>query len=321
MNPEAPTVSVVIPLYEGEAYIAEAIESVRSQTFTNLELIVVDDGSTDQSAAIVQKYATDPRVRYITHEENRGIAAARNTGIKNARGEYIAFLDQDDLWHPSKIEKQLRVFDTHNDPALGMVFTDRKIVQIDRPKRRRKDSRVPKNFNTRSRGGVIAALLLCNLVPMITVLCRKRCVMDGVGLLDESIRSGADDFDFVLRLALKYKIFHLAEWLAVRRVHEDNYTSVERLMPDDLKIIDRVLQDFPEFAHLRAQREGALYYQLGRTAHVQANRAHAKEMYRKSIRTNPRNMKSRAALMLCQMGPIGDGVFALWHGARSVMGK
>lgn len=104
-----PKVSIVVPNYNGEAYLRETIESVQAQTFSDWEMIVVDDGSTDASAAIVREYsARDPRVRLLALGRNYGCPAIpRNFGIEAARGDYIAFLDSDDLWHPRKLEIQL----------------------------------------------------------------------------------------------------------------------------------------------------------------------------------------------------------------------
>jgi glycosyltransferase involved in cell wall biosynthesis len=109
--------------YEAERYIAEAIESVLGQSFTDYELLLVDDGSTDAGTAIARGYADRhaPRVRYLEHEghANRGACAARNLGLRHARGEFVAFIDSDDVWRPGKLADQVRIMDLH--PELGMV--------------------------------------------------------------------------------------------------------------------------------------------------------------------------------------------------------
>ena len=115
---ESPLVSVIIPVYNYERYLAEAIESVLSQTYQNLEIIVVDDGSTDHSGEVAQSFASRG-VRYC-QQVNAGIGPARNKGVELARGDFLAFLDADDRWPLEKIERQLKAFD--NDPALEMVF-------------------------------------------------------------------------------------------------------------------------------------------------------------------------------------------------------
>lgn len=115
---ETPLVSVIIPVYNYGRYLAEAIESVLNQTYQHLEIIVVDDGSTDQSSEVATSFA-DRGVRYC-HQVHAGIGPARNKGVELARGEFLAFLDADDRWPLWKIERQLRTFE--NDPALEMVF-------------------------------------------------------------------------------------------------------------------------------------------------------------------------------------------------------
>src|ERR1041385_3812831 len=115
---ESPLVSVIIPVYNYERYLAEAIESVLSQTYQNLEIIVVDDGSTDHSGEVAQSFASRG-VRYC-QQVHAGIGPARNKGVELARGDFLAFLDADDRWPEEKIERQLSAFE--NDPALEMVF-------------------------------------------------------------------------------------------------------------------------------------------------------------------------------------------------------
>ena len=114
---ETPGVSVVIPVYNGEQYLADAIQSVRDQTYQNVEVIVVDDGSTDESADVAKKFGE--AIRYV-HQSNGGVGKARNTGIAAARGAYLAFLDQDDLWLPDKLAVQVAYLDSH--PEVGAVY-------------------------------------------------------------------------------------------------------------------------------------------------------------------------------------------------------
>ena len=111
-------VSVIIPIYRVEKYIAATVESVLAQTYKNFELLIVDDGSPDKSVEICQQF-TDSRIRII-RQENRGVAAARNTGIRHAKGDYLAFLDADDIWLPEKLEKHVEHL--NNSPTVGVSF-------------------------------------------------------------------------------------------------------------------------------------------------------------------------------------------------------
>jgi len=126
-----PLVSVVIPVYNVEQYIQEALDSALKQTYRNIEIIVVDDGSPDNSVAIIQKRYNDPRLR-IVRQRNRGLAGARNTGIRHASGQYVAFLDSDDFWQPNKIELQIDAmlknpnyggFETKDKACDGIPYT------------------------------------------------------------------------------------------------------------------------------------------------------------------------------------------------------
>ena len=122
-SPESPKVSVVIPVYNRERYLAEAIDSVLAQTLTDFELLVVDDGSSDRSLEVAESYR-DPRIRVVRHERNRGMSAARNTGIAEARGRYLAFLDSDDMAYPNRLALQAAFLDRHPDIAAVGAWID-----------------------------------------------------------------------------------------------------------------------------------------------------------------------------------------------------
>ncbi|HPP08870.1 MAG TPA: glycosyltransferase family A protein, partial [bacterium] len=113
-------VSVIVPVYNAERFIGETLRSVLCQTYKDIEVIVVDDGSTDHSVEVIKKY-NDPRIMLI-RQQNRGVSAARNTGIKSSNGKFIALLDHDDLWLAEKIEKQMILFEKNPDVAL--VYSD-----------------------------------------------------------------------------------------------------------------------------------------------------------------------------------------------------
>lgn len=117
---KVPTVSIIIPTYNRAHLIERAIESVLHQTYQDFELIIIDDGSTDNTDDIINKFQKkDDRIIYLKHDRNKGGSAARNTGIKASRGEYIAFLDSDDEWLPEKLEKQMDFFESNN---YGFIY-------------------------------------------------------------------------------------------------------------------------------------------------------------------------------------------------------
>jgi glycosyltransferase involved in cell wall biosynthesis len=124
-----PTVSVVVPLYNTERYICEALNSVLAQTYTDWEVIVVDDGSDDQGPEIAKRYAAqDPRIRLV-QQKNRGLAGARNTGIRHAKGRYIALLDADDAWQPIKLERHVAHLD--EEPLVGVSYSGSRFIDED----------------------------------------------------------------------------------------------------------------------------------------------------------------------------------------------
>ncbi|WOT06334.1 glycosyltransferase family 2 protein [Shewanella youngdeokensis] len=119
-NSTSVKVSVVMPIYNVEAFVEDAIKSVLAQTFTNFELILVNDCSPDSSLSLCQAFS-DPRIRIVNHEVNQGLAAARNTGIRHTKGRYVAFLDSDDIWHPEKLSQHVEHLD--NAPEVGISFS------------------------------------------------------------------------------------------------------------------------------------------------------------------------------------------------------
>ncbi|WP_448207501.1 glycosyltransferase family 2 protein [Azospirillum sp. sgz302134] len=185
---EEPLVSVVIPVFNRAHTLRRAIESVRLQDVADWELIVVDDGSADQSEAIPPSYG-DPRIRLIRHEKNRGAAAARNTGVQAARGRYIAFLDSDDEWLPGKLRAQLDALEGVPDAphALCTGFV------LHREETGRRSKRRP-----RADGTWFETILDgCYVSPGSTLMVRRECFA-AVGPLDETLPR-LEDWDWLLR--------------------------------------------------------------------------------------------------------------------------
>lgn len=177
-----PKVSVVIPTYNYAQYIKEAIDSVLAQTYKDYEIIVVDDGSTDDTKGTVSQYG--PEIEYI-RQENQGPSAAKNTGIRNSKGEYIGILDSDDLWLPSKLEKQIKVFEANS--GLGLVYSDG-FVFGEEPAW--DDFSFGGNMNF-YRGRIFDKLLLGNFIPCCSTLIKRGC-FDKVGLFDIKLSACED---------------------------------------------------------------------------------------------------------------------------------
>lgn len=202
-----PQVSVVIPVHNREELIGRAIDSVLRQSFADFELLVVDDGSTDGTVARVLAQTGDPRLRLLRHAENRGAAAARNTAIMAAKGEFIAFLDSDDEWLADKLERQIACLGSA-PPDMLMCCSGYWMV---RERSREVAVRIPK-----ARGSWREALWDgCNLSPGSTAFIRRRA-FDIHGLFDERLRR-LEDWDWLLRYAREHDLTVIAEPLA--RIH------------------------------------------------------------------------------------------------------
>lgn len=167
MHGREPKVSVVIPTYNRAHSISMAIRSVLDQTYQDFEVIIVDDGSIDNTEEIVKSFE-DERIEYIRHTKNRGASAARNTGIKVAKGEYIAFQDSDDEWVPDKLELQVKAFDNASS-EVGIVYSGFYRIEAD------KKIYIPGNHVVQKDGNIHSELLKGNFVGTPAVLIKKEC--------------------------------------------------------------------------------------------------------------------------------------------------
>jgi len=209
-----PTVSVVMTCYNYEKYVAQSIESVLSQTYKDFELIIINDGSTDNSEFVINHYRKDKRVHYII-QDNAGQARAKNTGIKSSCGKYIAFLDADDLWEKEKLELQLPPFMKNE---TGVVYSN--AIWIDGENREIGRGWGSGYFRPRS-GQVANHLIYDNFIPFSSAIVRKECI-DKVGMFDESLKMSIDwdlwlrmslhyEFDYVDRHLIKYRWGHIGQ--------------------------------------------------------------------------------------------------------------
>ena len=201
-----PLLSVVMPVYNGAAYLGRAIESILCQTYGYYEFIIINDGSTDESAAIIQEY-DDSRIRYYEHS-NRGLAATLNRGIEMAKGKYLARQDQDDISYPQRFEKQIAFLETH--PEYGMVGSWAEIWIQDK-KTRRTHKHPSDNLTLKS------DLLFNNPFVHSSMMLRKT-VFDEIGLYaDDKSRQLPEDYELWSRIARKFKVANIPEMLLVYR--------------------------------------------------------------------------------------------------------
>lgn len=209
-----PTVSVVMAAKNYARFLPAAVESVSAQTFPDWELLVVDDGSTDDTPDVVRPYLADPRVRYF-RADRLGQSRAKNLGIGLSRGEFVAFLDADDAWLPTKLERQLAVFRGH--PETGVVFCRRSLIGEDGNALPAKATPSP------PRGRVLTAIFVQNFVCFSSAVARRR-VFDHVGAFDPQWDL-AIDYDVWLRVAAHHTFDYVDEELVRYRTGHGNLSK------------------------------------------------------------------------------------------------
>ena len=208
---QKPQISVIIPTYNRGWIIKEAVDSVLSQDCTDFELIIVDDGSTDNTSSLLQEYKGSLKV---LQQENRGVSAARNLGIKNSYGQYIAFLDSDDLWLPKKLSFQLEFFASHKKALICQTeeVWIRNGIRVNPGKKHKKIS-----------GHIFEqSLSLCLVSPSAVMMDRR--LFEETGMFDENLPA-CEDYDLWLRTSLQYPVFLLEKPLVIKRGGHDDQLS------------------------------------------------------------------------------------------------
>jgi glycosyltransferase involved in cell wall biosynthesis len=274
-------VSIIIPTYNSAKYLPEAIESVLNQTYKDYEIIIVDDGSTDNTKQVLDEYLLSKGfeieenndnhcyytltagpytlIKYF-YQENKGPGAARNKGIEEAKGEYIAFLDSDDLWLPEKLEKQMKLFEEED---FALVYCDMshsvqgEIIYKSYLKER--------NYHFAGSGDVYKGLLRENFIFTPAVVVKKE-VFDTVGLFDESLKI-CEDYEMWLRIAKEYRIGFIDEPLVIRRRYRTNITENKFLYINSSVMLFRNLlksnQHTRETKKIIEKELGKRYFGLG----------------------------------------------------------
>jgi glycosyltransferase involved in cell wall biosynthesis len=232
-----PLVSVIMNCFNGERYLREAIDSVYSQTYPNWEIIFWDNASTDSSGEIANSY--DNRMRYFRGEETTSLGEARNKAMEQARGEFIAFLDCDDLWFPEKLEKQVPLF---HDPKVGIVFCDT-IYFNDNGEGERLYSR--RKYCT---GSCFAKLLIDNFISIPSVVIRRDALIEQKEWFDLRF-SMNEECDLFIRISFNWHLDMVAEPLAKWRLHPASLTSRQKagFAAEYEAMLVKYQKIFPEF--------------------------------------------------------------------------
>jgi glycosyltransferase involved in cell wall biosynthesis len=246
-----PRVSVVMANYNYARYLRAAIDSVLNQTLRDLELIVVDDGSTDDSRPIIESCLHDSRVRFAP-VDHLGQPGAKNTGIELARAPIIAFLDADDIWHLDKLEKQVALFD--RDPALGVVYSRRVLID-------EKDDELPYAQPKLHRGDVLAEMFRDNFVCFSSAVVR-RLVFEHLGMFDPKVDL-AIDYDLWLRVAAHYRFDYVDEALVRYRCGHGN---LSRRVGERLKTALLMMRRFLKSGGQERLSDEAMHHALSETS-------------------------------------------------------
>jgi glycosyltransferase involved in cell wall biosynthesis len=214
-----PKISIVLPTYNRAKTISKSIESVLNQTYTNIELIIVDDGSNDNTSKIVEKFQKlDSRIILIRHKKNLGANVARNTGIKRITGQFIAFQDSDDIWLKNKLEKQIDIL-VKSSSEIGVVYTGYwRIIG-------NKKIYFPPNNISEIDDNIHRTLLKINLVGTPTALVKPEC-FEKVGLFDENL-SIFQDWELWIRISKYYKFKIIHEPLVIAYYQKDSIGLTE----------------------------------------------------------------------------------------------
>lgn len=230
----APLVSVILPVYNSEKYIENTLISIFNQTYTNFEIIVIDDGSNDNSRQVIEQYLD--KVNYY-FQLNAGVSSARNNGIKHANGELIAFIDSDDMWHPKKLEYQVNVY--NETPEVSIIYTEcnkekkfNGYIPIDELK----TQPIKVNF--------IDVFKMPYLKPT-TVMVPKKTI-EKYGDFDTSLLT-AEDVDFFLRCSYKETVMYIPQELVFMLDDDNSLGNSMRSYIDNINVVNKFIEKHPDF--------------------------------------------------------------------------
>ncbi|AJE03474.1 glycosyltransferase family 2 protein [Geobacter pickeringii] len=249
-----PLVSVVIPTYNRKTLVARAIKSVLDQTYDRLELLVIDDGSTDGTGDSLEALRSDPRFRY-TFQTNQGQSAARNRGISQAKGDFIAFLDSDNYWQVDKLETQIAFWEENEESDI--LYSE--IIPVDEA-----GTRITKKDVGRLSGVILSELLRTNFITNNTVLVRKKC-FEEMGGFDERLRY-AEDYDLWLRFATRYRFLYHPREVTWYCYEGDRLSAQEENVLDaNYRILTQFFRRFPTAVTERARKQAWSRFYLWRS--------------------------------------------------------
>ena len=301
-----PKLSVIIPTYNYGRFLGEAIQSVLDQTFADFDLIVVDDGSTDNTKEVVGSFA-DTRVKYI-YQENRGVSAARNAAIWDSKGEHIAFLDADDVWLPEKLELQVKVLDSR--PEVAIVCSDTYFFDDQTGNLLGRfwhdDEQFHGWFNPREASQNALRCLLyrgCFIAPTVTMVRRE--VFHGVGGFDEALKTH-EDWEMFVRITQRFAIETIDMPLAKNRRHGANLSAKqEQMYESEQKALQKAIFSYslkPDEIKIAKRRLAHLHFLYGSRSVADGKVKLGRERLLASMRINPWYIKAYIHLVKSLLG-------------------
>lgn len=271
-------VSIIMPAYNAENFISESIESVIGQTYANWELIIVDDGSTDNTRNVVHRYINrDTRIHYF-FQENARQAKARNTGIKNSKGDIIAFLDADDLWLPQKLELSLKEFYNGEQDVL---FTDAYIfnnsAQLSDYENLPNINIVAKTYHGNEG---LNAFLYENRIPILTVIATRESILN-VNCFREENKGGTEDYELWLNLLANNHIIRGTDLkLSLYRIHSNSTTATNNM---DINVIKMFSRFFTEYPNLKSKYKDQIMHWLSKILNQATNKNELSQVFNKEV--------------------------------------
>jgi glycosyltransferase involved in cell wall biosynthesis len=247
------SVAVIIPCFNSSKFIKKTLDSVLNQDYNNLEIVAIDDGSTDETRKILESYL--PKIRILSHPNNAnfGQAASLNFGISQAKSNLIAFLDSDDIWYTGKVKEQVRIFEKYSD--IGLVYTNGDVVD-------EKDTilfkMLPEDFQEDNSHGRI--LLQCYIKTPSSVMVRRE-IFEETGLFNTNLYS--TDHDMWVRINEVTKFYYLPDFFTAYRKRTGQISSKRQLWEDGFVILKEASKRYPYGVNLRRKRMAVLYYRLG----------------------------------------------------------
>lgn len=287
-----PTVSVVIPVYNGARYLREALESVFAQTYTDYEVVCVDDGSTDASIDILKGFGS--RIAFV-QQRNAGGCAARNEGVRRSSGPYVAFLDQDDRWYPRKLEQQVKALDADPDAVLALCNSDRmdtegRVLQVGATVTERP------GLLTEPLGRLIGEDQLLSSAIMV-----RREAFVRAGMFDEELH-GFEDFDLAARLRQEGRFVFIEEPGMCYRINQGGQSQsgglrIIRSRERFLLKMQELYRNEPVKQDLIRQMLADCYSDWGMTELKAGHAGEAREKLRRSLRYNPTKFRTYSRLV------------------------